>query len=98
MKSSNPSDKFPPQFVDMLDDLITESTSESGKDLIDDLIELIYIKVKECRDYYQTSIDSCDHYIRQLSPRMTTTTPQRVKYDEIVKALNDDTFTPPDYC
>lgn len=98
MKSSNPSDKFPPQFVDMLDDLITESTSESGKDLIDDLIELIYIKVKDCRDYYQTSIDSCDHYIKQLSPRMTTPITVNAPYDEIVKALNDDTFTPPDYC
>jgi hypothetical protein len=98
MKSSNPSDKFPKQFVDMLDDMITDSTSDGSKDLLDDLLDLFYSKVKDCRNYYQTSIDRCDHYIRQVSPRMTTPTVAPDKYAEILKALGNDTSVPPDYC
>lgn len=98
MNFSKPSNKFPQLFVDMLDDMITESTSENEKDLLDDLLALFYTRVKDSRQYYMSSVETCDYYLMQIEERKEQRSPKDVSYDEIVKALNDETFVPPDYC
>lgn len=98
MNFSKRSDRFPQLFVDMLDDMITDSTSNNNTELLNDLLALFYARVKDCRQYYKSSVDTCDYYLMEIETRKEQQSLKDVSYDEIVKALNDDTFVTPDYC
>lgn len=78
---SNPSDMFPQQFIDLLDDMIIESTSNNDQQFLDDLLSLIYTRVEDSRKYYKSSLNTCDHYLNQIGQRKVS-----LSYDEILKA------------
>jgi len=98
MNFSKVSDKFPKRFVDDLDDILTDSTSNGETDLIDDLLDLISERLVELNDYYTTNLNSVQHYQRQIMERKVKSPVQQDKYKEVARFLSEDGGIAPDYC
>ena len=98
MNYSKVSDKFPKLFVDYLDDMLTDSTSMGETDLVDDLLQLVSERLVSLHDYYATSLNTVQHYQRQIMERKVKFPVQQDKYHDVVKFLNKDTEVAPDYC
>lgn len=98
MKCSNLSDKFPKRFVDDLDDLLTDSTSNGEVDLIDDLLDLITERLVSLQQYYQDNLYSVQHYQRQIMERKVKSPVQQDNYTQVAKFLAEDTICTPDDC
>ena len=98
MNFSKVSDKFPKRFVDDLDDILTDSTSNGETDLLDDLLDLISERLVDLNDYYTTNLNSVQHYQRQLMERKVKSPVQQDKYIEVAKFLSEDCQVAPDYC
>jgi hypothetical protein len=98
MNFSKVSDKFPKRFVDDLDDILTDSTSNGETDLLDDLLDLISERLVELNDYYTTNLNSVQHYQRQLMERKVKSSVQQDKYIEVAKFLSNDDICTPDDC
>ena len=98
MNFSNISDKFPKRFVDDLDDMLTDSTSNGCTDLLDDLLQLISERLVELNDYYTTNLNSVQHYQRQIMERKVKSPVQQDCYTDVVKFLDGDTYCSPDNC
>lgn len=69
MNFSKTSDKFPKHFIDLLDDMLTESTSMGETDFVDDLLKLVSRRLVELDDYYTTNLNSVQHYQNQIAER-----------------------------
>jgi hypothetical protein len=98
MNFSNLSDKFPPLFVDLLDDMLTENTSEGRVDLVDDLLDLVDQRLQNLECYYTDSLSSVQHYQRQIMERKVKSSVQQDRYTEVAKFLDDDSECTPDNC
>lgn len=98
MNFSKVSDKFPKRFVDDLDDILTDSTSNGETDLLDDLLDLISERLVDLNDYYTTNLNSVQHYQRQLMERKVKSSVQQDKYKEVAKFLSTDDICTPDDC
>lgn len=98
MNFSKVSDKFPKRFVDDLDDILTDSTSNGETDLLDDLLDLISERLVELNDYYTTNLNSVQHYQRQLMERKVKSPVQQDKYTQVAKFLTEDDICTPDDC
>ena len=69
MNCSKTSDKFPQDFIDLLDDMLTESTSMGETDFVDDLLKLISTRLVALDDYYTSNLNSVQHYQNQIAER-----------------------------
>ena len=98
MNFSKVSDKFPKRFVDDLDDILTDSTSNGETDLLDDLLDLISERLVDLNDYYTTNLNSVQHYQKQLMERKVKSSVQQDKYIEVAKFLTEDDICTPDDC
>jgi len=98
MNFSNLSDKFPKPFVDYLDDMLTDSTSNGETDLVDDLLQLVGERLVSLHDYYNTSLASVQYYQRQIMERKVKSSVQQDGYQDVVKFLNSNTEVAPDDC
>jgi hypothetical protein len=98
MNYSKVSDKFPKLFVDHLDDMLTDSTSNGEVDFIDDLLDLVNERLESLHTYYKDSLDSVEFYQREIMERKVKFPVQQDKYHDVVKFLNKDTEVAPDYC
>ena len=98
MNFSNISDKFPKRFVDELDDMLTENTSEGRADFVDDLLDLVSERLESLHTYYKDSLDSVHHYQRQILERKVKSPVQQDRYTDVVKFLDGDTYCSPDNC
>ena len=98
MNFSKVSDTFPKRFVDDLDDMLTDSTSNGCTDLLDDLLQLISERLVELNDYYTTNLNSVQHYQRQIMERKVKSPVQQDKYTQVAKFLSTDDVCTPDNC
>ena len=98
MNFSKVSDTFPKRFVDDLDDMLTDSTSNGCTDLLDDLLQLISERLVELNDYYTTNLNSVQHYQRQIMERKVKSQVQQDKYTQVAKFLSTDDVCTPDNC
>lgn len=98
MNFSKVSDKFPKDFVDHIDDMLTDSTSNGEVDLIDDLLDLIGERLVSLHDYYEDNLNSVRYYQRQIMERKVKSPVQQDDYHDVVKFLNNDQYVTPDYC
>ena len=98
MNYSKVSDTFPKRFVDDLDDMLTDSTSNGCTDLLDDLLQLISERLVELNDYYTTNLNSVQHYQRQIMERKVKSPVQQDNYTEVAKFLSTDDVCTPDNC
>ena len=98
MNFSKVSDKFPARFVDELDDMLTENTSEGRADFVDDLLDLVSERLESLHTYYKDSLDSVHYYQRQILERKVKSPVQQDRYTEVTKFLDDDTLVASDCC
>ena len=98
MNFSNISDKFPKRFVDELDDMLTENTSEGRADFVDDLLDLVSERLESLHTYYKDSLDSVQFYQREIMERKVKSPVQQDRYTDVVKFLDNDGEITPDYC
>jgi len=98
MNFSNRSNKFNQNFIDLIDDMLTDSTSNGEVDLIDDLLELISERLVELHDYYTTNLNSVQHYQRQIMERKVKSPVQQDNYTEVAKFLVTDDVCTADNC
>lgn len=98
MNFSNFSDKFPARFVDELDDMLTENTSEGRADFVDDLLDLVSERLVSLHTYYNDSLQSVQYYQRQIMERKIKSPVQQDRYTEVTKFLGNDAEITPDYC
>lgn len=90
MNFSKVSDKFPKDFVEYIDDMLTDSTSNGEVDLIDDLLDLISERLVSLHDYYENNLNSVRYYQRQIMERKVKSPVQQDQYTEVAKFLNND--------
>jgi hypothetical protein len=98
MNFSNVSDKFPKRFVDELDDMLTENTSEGRADFVDNLLDLVSERLESLHTYYKDSLDSVQFYQREIMERKVKSPVQQDRYTDVVKFLGNDGEITPDYC
>ena len=98
MNFSKVSDTFPKRFVDDLDDMLTDSTSNGCTDLLDDLLQLISERLVELNDYYTTNLNSVQHYQRQIMERKVKSPVQQDQYTQGAKFLTERDECSPDNC
>jgi metal-responsive CopG/Arc/MetJ family transcriptional regulator len=98
MNFSNVSDKFPKRFVDELDDMLTENTSEGRADFVDDLLDLVSERLESLKIYYDDGMQSVQYYQRQIMERKVKSPVQQDRYTEVTKFLGNDAEIAPDYC
>jgi hypothetical protein len=90
MNFSNPSKKFSQQFIDLIDDMLTDSTANGEVDLIDDLLDLIGERLVSLHDYYEDNFNSVRYYQRQIVERKVKSPVQQDQYTEVAKFLDND--------
>jgi hypothetical protein len=98
MNFSKVSDKFPKDFVDHIDDMLTDSTSNGEVDLIDDLLELISERLVSLHDYYEDNLNSVRYYQRQIMERKVKSPVQQDNYTDFAKFLVTDDVCTADNC
>ena len=98
MNFSKVSDKFPARFVDELDDMLTENTSEGRANFVDDLLDLVSERLESLQTYYKDGLDSVQFYQREIMERKVKSPVQQDRYAEVAQFLSDDSQVAPDYC
>lgn len=98
MNFSNVSDKFPKRFVDELDDMLTENTSEGRADFVDDLLDLVSERLESLHTYYKDSLDSVQFYQREIMERKVNVRMRKDRYAQVAKFLDDETHCSLDNC
>lgn len=98
MNCSKVSDKFPKVFVEYIDDMLTDSTSNGEVDLIDDILGLIGERLVSLHDYYEDNLNSVRYYQRQIMERKVKSPVQQDQYTEVAKFLNNDDVCTADNC
>ena len=98
MNFSKVSDKFPKRFVDELDDMLTENTSEGRADFVDDLLDLVSERLESLKTYYDDGMQSVQYYQRQIMERKVKSPVQQDRYTDVVKFLDGDTYCSSDNC
>jgi len=90
MNFSKVSDKFPKDFVDHIDDMLTDSTCNGEVDLIDDLLDLVGERLVSLYDYYENNLNSVRHYQRQIIEHKVKSSVQQDNYTDVTKFLSND--------
>jgi hypothetical protein len=98
MNFSNRSNKFNQPFIDLIDDMLTDSTSNGEVDLIDDLLDLISERLVSLHDYYEDNLNSVRYYQRQIMERKVKSSVQQGDYTEVAKFLTNDDVCTADNC
>jgi hypothetical protein len=98
MNFSKHSKDFSQDFINLLDDMLTDSTSMAETDFVDDLLDLISERLVSLHDYYNSSLASVQYYQRQIMERKVKSPVQQDNYQDVVKFLNSNTEVAPDDC
>jgi hypothetical protein len=90
MNCSNHSKNFPQDFISLLDDMLTDSTSMGETDFVDDLLQLVSERLVSLHDYYATSLNTVQYYQCQIMERKVKSPIQQDDYTQVAKFLTNN--------